>query len=194
MGPQTILLAALVESAGSLGLFLLMAGTFGAFVAIAWERSRARATQATRQAEADRLLSDAKRKSEELLKAADVDVQKKQLEVKERFERETAETRDELKASERRIAKREDVLDKKLDVLSTKERKIESSEQSVAAREKAVAEKTVQVEKLYGDQRAELLRVSQLTRDEAKALCLKRIEQEVEPPTIDPVCERCHAN
>lgn len=180
MGPQTFLLAAIVESAGSLVLFLCVAAVVGGVAAMVWERSRARATQATRQAEADRLLSDAKRKSEELLKAADVDVQKKHLEVKERFERETAETRDEIKASERRIAKREDVLDKKLDVLSTKERKIESSEQSVAAREKAVAEKTDQVEQLYADQRAELLRVSQLTRDDAKALCLKRIEQEVE--------------
>ncbi|MCH7591564.1 MAG: DUF3552 domain-containing protein [Planctomycetes bacterium] len=180
MGPQTFLLAAIVESAGSLVLFLFVAAAVGGVAAMGWERSRARATQASRQAEADRLLSDAKRKSEELLKAADVDVQKKHLEVKERFERETAETRDEIKASERRIAKREDVLDKKLDVLSTKERKIESSEQSVAAREKAVAEKTDQVEQLYADQRAELLRVSQLTRDDAKALCLKRIEQEVE--------------
>jgi ribonuclease Y len=100
--------------------------------------------------------------------------------VLERFERETAETRNELKAGERRLAKREDALDKKLEVLTTKERKVELAEQGIAEREESVRQKAAQLEELVTQQRNELLRVARLTPEQARQLCLQRIEQDVE--------------
>ena len=161
-------------------LGLVLAVALGAAAAWFLVQLRLRSQRAAQQAEAERELDRAQRQRDELLSKAEVEAQKKLLEMMGRFERETADTRNELKTAERRLAKREDVLDKKLDVLSTKERKIEEGEQQLAAARQQVTAKQTELDELLTEQRNELLRVSKLTTDEAKALCLKRIEQEVE--------------
>jgi ribonuclease Y len=141
---------------------------------------RLRSEQAASRAEAQRELERVKQQRDELLSKAEVEAQKKLLEVMDRFERETADTRNELKSAERRLTKREDVLDKKLDVLGTKERKIEEGAQELAAAQQEIIAKQAKIDELLTEQRNELLRVSKLSPEEARALCLKRIEQEVE--------------
>jgi ribonuclease Y len=132
------------------------------------------------EAEAQRLIADAKERGAAVLKVAEVDAQKKVLEAIERFEQETAETRNELRAAERRLDKREDTLVKKEDVLTTKERKLENDQAKLIEQGKAVAEKSAQVDSVLAQQRAELLRVARLSPDQARSLCLKQVEREVE--------------
>ncbi len=140
----------------------------------------ARAERDARLAQAERELETARLKREEILRNAEVEAQRKLLEMMDRFERETASTREELKAAERRLAKREDALDKKLDVLATKERKLEETERTLSELEQELAREKKRLDEIIAQQQAELLRISQLTRDEARELCLKRIEQELE--------------
>ncbi|MFQ5805826.1 MAG: Rnase Y domain-containing protein, partial [Phycisphaerae bacterium] len=177
--------ASLLLAAGEPGwvayaLGLLVAAAVGAAATRLLVQLRLRSEKAARLAEAERELIRAQQQRDELLGKAEVAAQKKLLEMMERFERETAETRNELKTIERRLSKREDVLDKKLDVLNTKERKIEEGEQHLAQAQQRVAAKQSKLDTLLTEQRNELLRLAKLTPDEAKTLCLKRIEQEVE--------------
>lgn len=155
-------------------LFIGAAGSWFFF----WWRSRTDAEHHAR--EVQRMLEDAKDRAGERLKAAEVEAEKIRLEAMARFEKETAETRAELKTAERRLDKREDTLEKKLDVLTTKERKLETTEAELAAREDAVQKKGTEVEHVLGEQRNELLRISRLSPDQAKSLCLQNIEREVE--------------
>jgi ribonuclease Y len=167
-------------SGGVAALIACAAAAAGALAVWATARLRNERLLAARRAEAERHIVEAERRSAEILKAAEVGSQKKYIEVLERFERETAETRNELKAGERRLAKREDALDKKLEVLTTKERKVELAEQGIAEREESVRQKAAQLEELVTQQRNELLRVARLTPEQARQLCLQRIEQDVE--------------
>ena len=181
MHDYTSLLLAAGEQAWALYVLgLLVAAGVGAAAAWGAVQLRLRGQRAARQAEAERQLDLARQQRDELIGKAEVEAQRLYLEMKERFERETADTREEIKATERRLGKREDVLDKKLDVLSTKERKIEDGEQQIAAAKKQIAAKQTTLDELLAEQRNELLRVAKLSPDEAKALCLKRVEQEVE--------------
>lgn len=141
---------------------------------------RTQVQQSQARARIQQELDDAQRRRDEILKAAEVDAQKTLLEMRERFERETAETREEQKATERRLAKREDSIDKKMDVLNTKEKKIEEAEQRLARLEEDVTSRHHEVNRLLEEERSELLRISKLTADEARQMCLQRIEQEVE--------------
>jgi ribonuclease Y len=173
----------LAAGEGTWALFLLglvVAAGVGAATVWALLQIRLRFQKAATLAEAERELDEARKRRDELLNKAEVEAQRKLLEMMGRFERETAETRNELKTVERRLSKREDVLDKKLDVLNTKERKIEEGEQRLADVRKQVSAKQTELDGLLTEQRKELLRVAKLTRDEAKALCLKQMEQEVE--------------
>jgi ribonuclease Y len=133
-----------------------------------------------RKREAERLIEDARERAAERLKAADVEAQKRVLEAKAKFEESTLETRNELKQIERRLDKREDGLDKKLDVLSMKERKIEEAQARIEERDSELDQKLGQVEKTLSEQRSELLRISKMSADEARQVCLQNIEQDVE--------------
>jgi ribonuclease Y len=178
MVPPTYLLA--TASFGEAALITIVALAVGGAAMWLFERWNTRRREAARRAEADRQITAAQQRAAEIVKAAEVQSQKKFLDVMDRFERETAETRNELKATERRLAKREDGLDKKLDVLTTKERKLETAEQQLAEQEKALAAKSAEVEALLAQQRTELMRIARLSPEQAKALCLKRVEQEIE--------------
>ncbi len=160
-----------------IGLICTIAGG-----AVAWylQQLRQKREAAARQAEIARIMSDAQDRAAERLKAADVEAEKRYLEAMARFEKETAETRNELKAFERRLDKRDDQLEKKLDVLGTKERKIDSAEQELTRRQEVVDKKQHEVEELLEQQRAELMRISRLGPDQARDLCLQKIETEVE--------------
>jgi ribonucrease Y len=160
--------------------FVLLAAVLGGGAVWIYLSSRARGAINLRQAEADRLIAEAQERATERLRVADVEAQKKVLESLERFERETTETRNELRAAERRLDKREDTLSKKEDVLSTKERKLETDRAQLTDQQKQVAEKGTQLDGLLAQQRSELLRIARLTADQARSLCLKQIEQEVE--------------
>jgi len=141
---------------------------------------RARSQEAANRARFEKELDEARRRRDEVLRNADIEAQKAYLDMKTRFERETTETREELKAAEKRLAKREDQIDKKTDVLNTKERKVEEAEQESARRRSEVEKKESEIARTLAEQRSELLRISHLTADEAKAECLRRIEAEVE--------------
>ncbi len=162
----------------------VLAATLGIGVggAAAWFflRTKFRALYDTQKADIERQRSESLARRDEIIRDAEVEAQKKLIGVMERFEKETAETREELKNLERRLSEREDGIDKKMDVLNTKERKIEEAEQRIAGVEKEIAERRTQINQLLADQREELLRIGRLTPDEAKAIALKRIEGELE--------------
>ena len=179
MGPQGLLLGAEVPGY-ALVLLALACAAVGAAVVWGLVKARERATRALRDAEIERTLTEARQHAEEVQRNAELQARKVVLEAQEQFEKETAEAREEVKAAERRLAKREDALDKKLDVLDLKERKLEEAGQAVARREQEAAEKVQQADALVAEQKAELLRLSRLSPEQARELCLKRLEDEVQ--------------
>ncbi len=177
MGPQGLLLAADLGSLTGMAVLGLAVGAAITAGICVW---RGKSAQAARRAEIDRSEAEAREKAEQIVQAAEVEAKRKLLEVQDEFERSTADVRAELKAAEKRIAKREDNLDKKLDVLETKERNIETAEQRLAERDKQLQAKLKDVDEALAQQRQELLRIGKLSADEARQLCLRRLESEVE--------------
>ena len=165
---------------GTVVLMLLLGLALGGAATWAYTWWQANRETGRQRAAAAKLKADAEQQAADILKAAEVTAQKKHIEALQRFETETAETRAELKAAERRLAKREDALDKKLEVLTTKERKIELAEQRLAEREREIEQKNAAADEALIQQRNELLRIARLTPEQAKQLCLQRIESEVE--------------
>ena len=177
----------LAVSNGAATLILLAGAALGAGGYWVWGRIRGQQAAEARRVEADRQVAEAKQRAAEIVKTAEVESQRKYLETLERFEQETAETRGELKTAERRLSKREDSVDKKMEVLTTKERKIEVAEQKLAERESDIEARSEKVDEALAQQRSELLRISRLSAEQAKQLCLQRIEQEVEREAGDLV-------
>lgn len=175
---SSLLLAApdisVVSAMHILGI-VIGAGGFWLFM-----RQRAAAEAQARKQESERILAEAQDRARQAIKAAEVEGEKRALDALAKFEKDTAETRNELKAAERRLEKREDQLEKKLDVLATKEKKIENAETRLAQRETEIEALEAERKQVVAKQRDELLRVSHLSQAEAREQCLKRFEVEVE--------------
>lgn len=178
MLPQSMFLIAEFDVT-SAGMGILGGLLVGAVLTWAVFRSRVQSALTTQRLENEKSIEESRARAREIIAEAEADARRKLLETMERFEKETAETRNELKNAERRIEKREDGLDKKMEVLNTKERKIEVGEQRIAKLEKELEGKHSQADGLVAQQREELLRIARLNADEAREMCLKRMEIEV---------------
>ncbi len=131
------------------------------------------------KAEAADIVAKAKSSAEEAVKKAQLDGRAEYLKIKEEADKEAEESRKELKEIEQRLIKREDNLDRKLDTLTIKEKNLESQEKSLADRLRNVGVKEQQLDQTLNQQKDTLLRITNMSLDEAKALLLQRIENEV---------------
>ncbi|HRX83779.1 MAG TPA: ribonuclease Y [Phycisphaerae bacterium] len=152
----------------------------GAVVAIVVVVVRARMAEASLAQRTERMLQDAKQEAETIVKAAQVEAKAELLAAREQFDKEAGEVRAEHKEIEKRLSKREDVIDQKLDTLETKERKVDAAEKKLADREETIAARETELDELIEQRRNELVRVSGLSVEEAKKHLLKSVEHEIE--------------
>jgi len=164
--------------AGSLGMFLLLKIT-------------ANATLSAAKRQAEDLVNKAKSDGETVAKQLELDARNEQVKRREAIEKELEEARDELGEKERRLIKREDNLDRKLDMLTLKEKNAADLEAQVKEREQAIAgkeeeldallaERKQMIEEFRSEQKNTLLRIANLSEEDAKREALKAIEQEVQ--------------
>jgi ribonuclease Y len=165
-----ILIVLLVVGVGAL------AGGAGYGVAV-W-RARKRTQEA--KGEADQIVAQARRDAEALLKEARVEAKEEAIRARETFEKETANTRDELRERERLAVKREEGIDSKMETLNSKEKTITAMEKRVTDQEKGLQTRQAELERLIADEKQQLYRISGLSQGEARALLLGKLEAEVQ--------------
>jgi ribonuclease Y len=112
------------------------------------------------------------------------------IKVRERFEAETQGVRSELKEEEKRIAKREDMLDQKMESLAAKERSVDTAEKAITEREKGLVAKDRQLSETIAQQKAQLLKVANMSQEEARSILLGRVEKEIEKESAQLIEKR----
>ncbi|NOT01349.1 MAG: ribonuclease Y [Phycisphaerales bacterium] len=131
------------------------------------------------QREAERLITNAKTESDQIVRAAQLDGRAERERLMEEFKKESAQVRSELKDVEKRLTKREDNLDSKLDTLTTKERHLEKAEGDLEARVVKVGAAEQKAAELVERRGAELVRVSGMTPEEGKRELLSALESQL---------------
>jgi ribonuclease Y len=164
----SILVAAVVAAAFGAGIGYVVA------TRIASKRSR------FTQAQADEILTQARHDAEALQKEAKVSAKEEALRVREAFDKQTAQTREELRERERLVTKREDALEAKMETLTRKEKTVEANEKRVADIEKNLKTKQADLDRMVADEKRQLFKISGLGPNEAKAMLLERMEAEVQ--------------
>ena len=159
-----------------LGLLVgLIVGAIGVYMFLV---KSGRKIIAQAKTEAEGLLTAVKLEAGNKAKEIELKARGEQMESRKQFEKETEGSRNELKALDMRLTKREDILDKKLDTLTVKERHLEDLENRVAKREQSVAAKDDAMTKVLAEQREKLLQISGMSAEQAKDIMLRRIEDE----------------
>lgn len=172
-----------------------LAGGFAAGYAIVNSIQKKKATGVLHEAESQ--AAEIKRKADDQAREArlkgEIDSKAEYVRRSEQFEKEANETRNELRETERRLAKREDNLEKKSDSLTNKERMLEGNNKRLIEREKAIVVKERQLNDTLAQQKAQLLKITNMTVEDAKELLLERLGREVDRETEQLIMKRQEA-
>ena len=128
--------------------------------------------------QASRVIEDAKRRSETLLKEAKLEAKDKLFKMKSDFEAEKKETLSELKNKEIRLIQKEENIYRKLDQFEKKENEIVQREREIINRENQVTKNESKYEQMLAEQKNQLEKISGLTAEQAKDLLIRAMENE----------------
>jgi ribonuclease Y len=119
--------------------------------------------------EAEKIVKEAEGRQAEIIKEAKADASR----VRAEAENEYRERRNEIQRQERRIQQKEDNLDRKLETLDRREKQIQD-------KEKGIDDVRAQIEETKKKQVTELERVAGLTKEEALAQLLMKVDDALE--------------
>jgi ribonuclease Y len=127
---------------------------------------------ATTEAEAQRIRAE-----------AEAEAKSEFLRRREEFDAETKSVRAELRDEEKRLGKREDIIDQKMETLTAKERSVEMADKAVNEKEKSLAAKDRHLNELIAQQKSQLIKVANMSEESARTVLLERVEQDMEHET-----------
>ncbi len=130
------------------------------------------------RAQAEELVRVAQEQSRTTAQKAEVDAQKAVIAAREKAEKEAQSAREEIRETERRLAKKEDAIDRKEQQLTSKEEQLEKGLEGVKQRETRLSSREVEIDSLIARQKEELLRVTGLSLEQAKAMLLEKVEDD----------------
>ncbi len=174
--PMPMLLADVWLTAG-LAVLAFVLGIAGVLAYVRLVNASMR-SQAQQQARAK--IDAANAEAAKIAQQAQIDAKAETIKLREQFEKDTEETRKELRTEERRLAKREDLIDQKTEQVANKERGVEVAERALAEKERGLVAKDKQISEAIAQQKTELLRIARMSEDEAKGVLLQRTAKEVE--------------
>ncbi len=149
---------------------------------------RSRRIAAEKEIQAARATAEAQ--SQKIIAQAEAQAKDELINLRKQFDKETEGTRKELRSEEKRLSKREDMIDQKLDTLNTKERMLDASDRAIHEREKSLANKDRHLNELIAQQKSQLLKVANLSTDEARKILLEHVEKDMEQETAQFVERR----
>lgn len=154
---------------------LIVGLPLGFFVANSRHQKRINGAQQSAEAIIVTAEKEASTLKKEALFEAKEENQKYRLEI----ESELKERREEIKLQETRLLQKETTLDRKDENLVKREHSLEDKEERLDSKNKLIGEREAEIAGLIEERQKELERVSTLSRDEARQLIMKAMEDEL---------------
>ena len=153
---------------------------FSAGFAVAWwiKTSVIENSMNAAKEEATRIVAEAGQKSENLKKEAEIEAKDRLYKMKNEFDLESQEIRTELRQLEKRLIQKEDNLDKKEKQLENRDSKLSNMLKDIQKREADALQEEGRLKELITEEQDQLEKISGLTKDEAKHLLIKEMEED----------------
>ncbi len=160
-------------------LLIVFIAFLAGFIMAYWLKGKLLAQKVrTAESQGAHLLEDAKRKSETMIKEAQLEIKDRLFKMKSEFDSDTKETRAELKKKEDRLIQKEENIDRKLDQFERRDRDFLRKEKKLMRREEAVDQSEIKYNELIEEQKNQLEKISGLTAEQAKELLIRAMENE----------------
>lgn len=120
-------------------------------------------------------------RKEALDKRREVELEAKDLlyRIRQDFERETKDRRQEISNMEKRLSQKEENIDRRLDLLEKKEKELEAKHENIRRQEESIKAKDAQLHSLIAEEKERLQKISTLSAEEAKQILLSRMNEEL---------------
>jgi ribonuclease Y len=128
--------------------------------------------------EASRIVKDAQRSAESLVKEAQIEAKDTHFRMKNEFESETKETRSELKNREMRLMQKEEAIERKSEQIERRDEDLNRKDLQLTQRVAQIQAEEEKYEQLIEEQKTQLEKISGLTAEQAKDLLLRAMENE----------------
>jgi len=139
-----------------------------------WSRSIGKARVA-----AGEIIKDAEKEADAKRREAVLEAKDELYKIRQRFDEETRERRQELLRLERRIEQREQNLEKKVDFLEGRENDLHKREKDVSRRAKVLETRQTELESVLWQEKRKLQDISRLNEEQAREMLLKEMETEL---------------
>jgi ribonuclease Y len=154
-----------------------VAGTVSYFMGRRAERREAEALGRAAQQQADRLLQQSRRDADAAKTEALLEAKSEILQLREDWEREAKERRDEMDRHQQRLEERETLIDRKLNALDDQAKDLEKRQRGVEKRERQAEERDTELERLTVERRHRLEELSGMTAAEAQKQLVEEITE-----------------
>ena len=131
------------------------------------------------EGKAKQLTDSAKKDAESRRKETELQGKDLMIKLRQDFETETKERRDEIMASEKRLQQKEENMDKRVDLLERKEKDINARLEVLQKNETGIQGKSEEFNKLIEDEKRQLQKISSMTEEDAKNLLLSRVDEDL---------------
>jgi ribonuclease Y len=155
----------------------ILVGVFVTWIAV-WLINKAKTR--TIHEDIDRQLDGAKKEAENIIRSAQIEAAAEAIKKKEQFTVEANRLRAEIRETELRLTKREDVLDKQNEQIRLKEKTLEEQNKEAERRISTIDLKDKQLTAVIAQQKNQLLKMTTMSVEDAREMLLKRLEEECE--------------
>ena len=129
--------------------------------------------------EADKLLEKATRDAEKIKRDGLLELKEESYKIKQETDKEVKEKKQEVQELKALVESRENSLNKRDELLTEREKALDVRDKDLLAKQKEIQEKNAKVEATLRDQIEELAKISGLSRDKARELVMKKVEDEM---------------
>ena len=157
-------------------ILLVVVGLFvGAFIMILINKLKVSASQK----EAEKIIQDAKKEAEKAKRDGIIELKEESYKLKNQTDAEIKEKKKELNELNQRIDNREKSLDKRDELLTEREKNLELKDKDLLAKQKEIQEKDAKMESVIKEQIALLEKISGFSKEKAREMVLKKVEEEM---------------
>ena len=157
-------------------ILLVVVGLFvGAFVMMIINKFRVSAAQK----EADKLIQDAKKEADKAKRDGILELKEESFKLKKQTDEEIREKKKELNDLNSRMDNREKSLDKRDELLTEREKNLDLKDKDLLAKQKEIQEKDAKMENIIKEQIALLEKISGFSKEKARELVMKKVEEEM---------------
>lgn len=126
--------------------------------------------------QAQKILDESEKEARLQKKTASLEAKEEWYKIKNKFDDETKNKKQELQQYEKKLSQRESSLDRKADLINKKEEEQDKKDKQLNEREIQIDDKNRGVQKIIDDENRKLEQISGMTSEEAKKLLLKNLE------------------